>query len=172
MSERSEFLIFGRRLHNALRHAIEDGDGRSDSEWMLKERPLFEHYSCAMYLTGCLAYLEGKYGKNPWAVSKVTHTDFNEFIHQLSVKKPKFKQMKVSEEGLEALVCIRNAIVHNRGDLSLNRETGSLEKVQAASIQSVSLKGPLVTLISNRSMDFMEFVRMSFLAVSMYHGDG
>ncbi len=43
MAKRSEFLMFGRRLHNALKNAIEDGDGKTDETWVKEERPLFEH---------------------------------------------------------------------------------------------------------------------------------
>ncbi len=65
MSDRAKLLMFARRLHYALRHAIEDGDGRTDDEWGNVERPLFEHYSCSMYLSGVLSYLEDKYGLRP-----------------------------------------------------------------------------------------------------------
>ena len=54
MTERSEFLMFGRKIHYALRHAIEDGDGRTDDKWLQVERPLFEHGMCSMYLLAWL----------------------------------------------------------------------------------------------------------------------
>lgn len=86
MSTRSEFLTFGRRLHGALRHGIEDGDGRTDDEWVNVERLLFEHHSCGMYLAGCLAYPESKYGLHPWNIENASDETFDAFINSLAIK--------------------------------------------------------------------------------------
>lgn len=173
MTDRSKFRVFARRLHYGLRRAIEDGDGRVDSEWVHVERPHFEHYTCGMYLIGSLAYLEGKYGETSWTRPSSMYADIDDFIANLSDPiRRKFRSFGVSRAGLDALVCIRNAITHNENDLSGNRDRSSVHKVRNASIVGVTLNGSVVTLSSNRTADFMEYVRKSFVAVSMYHGDG
>ena len=168
MPTHSEMLTLGRRLHNALRSAVEDSDNYHAGKVTRED---FEHYACGMYLAGTLAFLEGKYGLGPWQASgSVPSLDA-----YLSVSSNRgavqLKNYGMSEAGLEALVCIRNAVVHNDGDLSRNKDKGSLLKVSAAVIPGVVLSGSVVRLSSNREVDFMEFVRKSFVAVSMQHGD-
>jgi len=163
--------MYARRLHNALRHAIEDGDGRTDDHWINVERPIFEHYACSMYLSGVLSYLEDKYGVRPWNEPGHSHVSFEDYIANSGVKS--FKALGLSSAILDALVCIRNAVIHNGGDLSKNKDTKSLKKVTSANLPNISLNGSVVTLHSTSyQTDFMEFVRQSFLAVCMYHGDG
>lgn len=171
MADRTELLMYARRLHNALRHAIEDGDGRADDHWINTERPVFEHYTCSMYLSGVVAYLEDKYGTRPWAAHGQNHLTFEDYVANSGVNS--FQQLGLDSSKLEALVCIRNAVVHNGGDLSKNRDPQSLQKVVAANIPNISLQGSVVMLHSSSyQSDFMEFVRQSFLSVCMYHGDG
>ena len=55
MTKRSKFLIHARRLHNALRHSIENMDTAPQN--LATERPLFEHFASGMYLAGILAFL-------------------------------------------------------------------------------------------------------------------
>jgi len=173
MAHRSEFLIFGRRLHSALRHAIEDGDGRTDDKWVNEERPLFEHSACGIYLAGCMSFLEGRYGLRAWKHSPVNKQTFDDFIKSRpEPAKTNFTRAGVCEAGIEALVCIRNAITHNKNDLSKNRDSTCMAKVTSASIPGVSISGTIVTLQSNSTIDFMEFARKCFVAVSQYHGDG
>lgn len=83
MKIKKEFLMLARRLHNALRHAIEDGDGRTDDAWVKDERPHFEHYACGIYLNGCLVFLEGKFGTSSWNRIGKTCADFDAFIKTL-----------------------------------------------------------------------------------------
>ena len=71
MADRTQFLMYARRLHDALKHSIEDGDGRKDKEWLEIERPWFEHYACAMYLSGTLSFLEGKYGSTASSIENL-----------------------------------------------------------------------------------------------------
>ena len=173
MAHRSEFLIFGRRLHNALRHAIEDGEGRTDDEWINVERPLFEHGACGIYLAGCMSFLEGRYGTRAWIQSPVNAMSFDDFIQSLDdPAKSNFTNAGINEAGIEALVCIRNAITHNNNDLSKNNDATCVAKVVAASIPGVLLSGTIVALQSNTSVDFMEYARKCFVAVSQYHGEG
>ena len=167
MSDRTHFLMFGRRFHNTFRSAIENGDGRAN-EILIEERPIFEHYACGMYLSGCLSYLENTYGHNSW--KSTDNGTFDTFIanHQ----KNNFSNFGICEDGIDALICIRNAFIHNNGDLSLNRDINSLSKVISANIIGVKLAGDIVTLFSNRDEDFMEYVRLSLVAVAQFNGDG
>lgn len=173
MVDRNEFLIFGRRIHNALRHAIEDGDGRKDDKWINDERPLFEHSLCGLYLAGCLSFLEGKYGVRSWSNATAAGSSLDSFIRNLpDHSKNEFVKFGVSEAGLDALICIRNAFTHNDNDLSKNTDNTCLSKVSSISIPGVTINGTLIKLSSNEKVDFMEHVRMSVVAVSMYYGDG
>jgi hypothetical protein len=163
--------MYARRLHNALRDAIEDGDGRTDEHWLEVEKPIFAHYSCLMYLAGVMSYLENKYGTKPWQSAGKAFELFDEYLANCQIKS--FQKWSISSVKLEALVCIRNAVIHNGGDLTKNLDKKSLEKVLNADIPNISIEEGVVTLHSpNHQDDFMEFVRQCFLAVCMYYGDG
>lgn len=69
MTDRTAFLQFARRIHNALTHAIRDGDGRTDDKWLLIEKPRFAHHASAIYLNGALGYA---YGSRAWANAGVS----------------------------------------------------------------------------------------------------
>ena len=173
MSNRTLFLTHARRIHNALRHAIESGDGRTDDIWVHQERPVFEHYTCGMYLINCLAYLEGRYGEK-WSDQKNNDSlDFDGFIeNDLPIhQKRRAENYEINKAGLEALICIRNALVHNANDLRENNDKNSEEKVTNAQIKGVEINNGIVTLISNREDDFMEYVRLAFIFVSNFNGD-
>lgn len=164
----SETLTLGRKLHNALRHAIEDTETYANGR---VNRQDFEHYACGMYLAGTMAFMEGKYGERCWERSTV-HSGLDAYLTTPDDdRKPNLLAAAVSERGLAALICIRNAVIHNDGDLSQNKDSASLFKVTGAALPGVSLAGSYVRLISNQSMDFMEYVRLSFVAVSMMQGD-
>lgn len=170
MTERAKFLIHARRLHNALRYAIENMDVAPEK--LPTERPLFEHFSSGMYLAACLAFLEGKYGSQPWLPSPSQHQSLDQFLKQLPPKQSAvFSAVGISQAGVEALVCIRNALTHNGGDVAKNRDRSSLGKVAAAGIPGVTLNGSLVSLSSSAKADFMEYVRLSLVATYMFHGD-
>ncbi len=169
-TDRTEFLMLARRIHNALRRAIEDGDGRSDDEWLKKEKPRFAHNVSAMYLISCLAYMEGLYGDSAWSKPGKSATDFDQFIK--SHPKDNFRKAGVSSALLEALVCVRNAVVHNGADIAENRDRTCVAKVKGAKLAGVSLSGSIITLESTSSVDFMCQVRLSLVAVAQYHGDG
>jgi len=167
MADRAEFLFYGRRLHNVSRMAINNG-GDGSSHWEANPK-LCAHHMCATYLISGLAYLEGIYGTKSWHETGAKHSDFDAFI----AASPRLAKGNISKAGLDALVCIRNALTHNGGDLSKNADPSSLAKVTAANIEGVSLNGPIVTLKSDRkSTDFMNYPRVSVVAVAQYHGDG
>jgi len=171
VTDRTELLMYARRLHNSLRDVIEDGDGRTDDHWLNVEKPIFAHYCCSMYLAGVISYLEDKYGVKPWRKGGKDYEEFDVYIENCGIKS--FQNWGVSSEKLNALVCIRNATMHNGGDLAKNDDKKCPEKVEASAIPNISLEGSTVTLLSpNYQDDFMEFVRQCFLAVCMYKGDG
>ena len=165
MAKRSEFLVLARRLHDAFRHAVTDGDGHTDETWITSEKPLFDHYACGMYLAGTLAFIGGRYGKSAWAGK------LDSFVGGRPENQRKnYQKAKVSEATCDALVCIRNAVTHNDADLSKNDDKSSLSKVAAASIPGVSLAGSIVSLSSEPPEDFMNTVRLVFVAVSNLNG--
>lgn len=171
MTGRTAFLIHARRLHNALRYAIENLD--VTPQQLATERPLFEHFACGMYLAGSLAFLEGKYCTQPWRPKSPQQGTFDQFLQQLPAKQAKiFQVAAISQNGIEALICIRNALTHNDSDLARNTDKASLAKVTAAKIPGVTFNGTIVTLSSSASVDFMEYVQKSLVAISMFHGDG
>lgn len=170
MGERTSFLMYARRLHNALRYAISSGDGRTDDEWLNVEKPQFTQYACGMYLIGCLSYLEGKYGKRCWSVAGKNHSSFEEYKNGLKERR-KTALSPVTVESLDALICIRNGVTHNESDLSRNDDANCVSKVTQAAIPGVLLTGTVVTLQSDDTVDFMESVRKAFIAVSGYHGE-
>lgn len=171
MADRAEFLIHARRLHNALRHAVENIDVAPDK--LAIERPLFEHFASGIYLAGCLAFLEGKYGTQPWLPKLPQQVPFDHFLQQLPSKTASILSAAgISQKGVEALVCIRNAVTHNDSDLAKNNDKTCLAKVTAANLPGVAINGSVVTLSSTESADFMEYVRKSLVAISMFHGDG
>lgn len=163
--------MFGRRFHNVFRSSIENGDGREDAQWQA-ERPFFEHYACGMYLSGCLAYLEGKFGSAPWNQSPINNVDFGTFLQNLpEPRRTNLWGGGVSVATIEAFVCIRNAFIHNYSDLAQNRDQNSLQIVLAAQMPGVQINGSTFMLASTRETDFMGLVRLSFIAVAQYHGE-
>lgn len=172
MTDRIPFLMYGRRFHNLFRQNIESDDGRGE-EVLLKERPIFEHYSCGMFLSGCLSYLDNTYGQSSWKNNSNCAIDFDTFLLKLPEKqKRNFARQDISESGIEALVCIRNAFIHNNSDLTKNRDKDSLLKVSSVKIPGITLDGGVFTLTSNNTEDFMEYVRLSLVGVAIYYGDG
>jgi hypothetical protein len=155
MKPSTKNLIFGRRIHNALRYAIEDGDGKTDDNWLNIERPIFEHSLCGLYLTGTLSFLEGKLGTFSWNKPGKSHADFTAFITSLTgSKKEAIADKGISSSSLDALVCIRNAITHNNNDLSKNHDTKCLNKVQNENIPKISISNGVITMASNNNEDF------------------
>lgn len=166
-----EILVHSRRLHNALRHAIEDGDGMAGHpKWENDERPGFEHHACGMYLISILAKLEGQIGEWCWNLAGVNNQTLADFIN--TCPRPRYRELDISKAKLDALHEIRNAIVHNDGNVRQNRNTNSEQMILSVNIPGVNIDSSngIITLTSNNSVDFMEWVRVAFLCITEYHG--
>ena len=134
-----------------------------------EEHPDFVHYSNAIYLAGCLAFLEGEDGKYSWNLPGASHSDFDTLAAaEPAPPKPSFRECGISASALDALACVRNAVSHNGGDLAKNWNEDCLEVVGAAGLPGISLDGSVITL----EAPFLEYVRLATVAVRMYHGDG
>ena len=167
-----DILIHGRRLHNILRNAIEDGDGqKGQSQWEDEERPGFEHYSCGMYLASILAFLAGQHGEKCWNKDGKEYSDLKEFMNNCPHRR--YKELEISASKLDALHEVRNAIIHNSGNVRENNNKNSEKIIREAAIQGVNLnpENGYITLVSNNDIDFMEWVRVAFLCITEYHGD-
>lgn len=167
----TEILIHGRRLHAALRDAIEDGDGlKGDPQWENIERPGFEHHACGMYLISVLALLEGQIGNKPWNLGGSIFSNLSNFV--TSCPRSRYSELDITCARLDALHEVRNAIVHNSGNVRKNRNSNAEKMIVVAAIDGVKLTSSTgsLTLISNDNLDFMEWVRVSFLCVTEYHG--
>ncbi len=167
----NEILTHGRRLHNALRDAIEDGDGlKGEARWENVERPAFEHHACGMYLVSTLAFLEGQLGDKCWNNNR---SEFNSLkLFTDACPRARYKELGITSSRLDALHEIRNAIVHNSGDVRKNNKKNAEQMIVEAAIQGVNFDtgSGLLTLVSNDNVDFMEWVRVAFLCVTEYHG--
>lgn len=95
-----------------------------------------------MYLSGVLAYLEDKYGQRPWNIAGSSYDDFDDYISNSNINS--FKKTNVSKNLLNALVAIRNAVIHNGGDPSKNRVANSYDIVFAENIPNLSFNGTIV----------------------------
>jgi hypothetical protein len=164
--DRIKLLVHARRISGLLEGAIRNGpDGTLEGNFGT-EHPLFVHHTLIFYLAGCMAYLENEDGLHSWHSAGVSFPDFDQYIASLP-HDHRFQLYGVSKGSLDALVCIRNACVHNGCDLSLNRDRNSIGKVNSASVSGVSLSGTSISL----QQEFLEFVRLSTIAVRAYHGD-
>lgn len=74
---------------------------------------------------------------------------FDEYIEVCSTDHHRklIKQYKISEQLGDALVCIRNAVIHNANDLSNNKGIRSLAKVEAVTVRGYVLKEVCVLLL-------------------------
>lgn len=168
MPDRTKLLVHLRRLSDLLGKAFREGpDGTLEGKFA-QEHPVFIHHSCSFYLAGCLAFLESEDGAYSWNVSGTNHADFDVFSSSYpAAPKESFSSRGISKNNLNALAEIRNAVIHNNGDLSRNRNQNSLALVTNANLPGVSISGREVTL----NEEFLEFVRVSTLAVRNYHGE-
>jgi len=171
MTDRTKLLVHLRRLSNLFEGAFRNGpDGTLEGKYA-EEHPAFIHHSCAFYLAGCLAYLEGEDGSSSWEKPSAYHSDFDSFVSNHpshpTRSKESFESRGINKATMNALACIRNAVVHHAGDLAKNRNTNCVTIVQAANIPGVNLAGTMVNL----DAPFLGFVRLAALAVRYYHGD-
>ena len=161
MTDRTKLFVHLRRLSGLFEGAFRNGpDGTLEAKFA-KEHPAFIHHSCAFYLAGCLAYLEGGDGSYSWNTPSVNHSDFDSFVsahpsHATRTRKS-FESRGINKVPMNALACIRNAVVHHAGDLAENRNTSSFAIAQAANIHGVNLTGTVVDL----EAPFLGFVRLA-----------
>ncbi len=168
MHDRKKILVHTRRISNLIERAIRDGPDGSLEGKFADEHPIFVHTILGFYLAGNLGYLESEDGSYSWNRNGTTENDFDVFASNFPAHpKDSFASKNISKNNLKALSHIRNAVIHNNGDLSLNHSANSLSEVQNANLPGVILNGSVVTLES----EFLEFVRLSTLAVRFYHGD-
>ena len=169
MANRTKLLVHLRRISGMFEHAFRHGpDGTLEGKHGL-EHPIFIHHSVGFYLIGCFAYLEGEDGTCSWKQPSQTNSDFDTFAaSNPPPPKQSFSSRGITKDALNALVCIRNAIAHNDGDLAKNKDKKSLSKVRAANLPGVVINGSTVTL----EQELLSYVRISALAVRQYHGDG
>lgn len=161
MPDRNEFLVIANRLTGAFHTAIStDGDG--SGHW-INNREICEHYILSVYLIAAIAYLDGAYGSCSWRDS-----GFDAFI----AGHDRLKNRGISTAALDALYCIRNACTHNARDLAKNDDKKSHQKVTTINLPGVALNGSVVTLTKDDEVAFIEFVRISTIAVAKFHGDG
>jgi hypothetical protein len=165
MANRTKILVHVRRLHTVLWNAMRQGP---DGQIKPSEQPDFVHYANALYLAGMLAFLEGEDGEYSWNKPSSSHADFDSFANTHPPRRKTFSSRNITRANLNALAQIRNAVVHNDGDLSKNKEQKALAMVTAARLPGVSLNGSVITL----EEELFEYVRVSTLAVRQYHGDG
>lgn len=168
MPDRTTLLVHFRRLSGMFEKSFREGpDGTMEGKYAA-EHPVFIHYGYAFYLAGCLAFLEGEDGSFSWNKPGQSILDFDAFVAGNPPQSRKsYNSRGISKANMNALVEIRNAVTHNGGDLSLNRNSNSVAMVTAAKLPGVTLTGTVVSL----GFEFLEFVRVAALAVRNYHGE-
>tara|TARA_R110001599_G_scaffold154127_1_gene339757 strand:+ start:905 stop:1333 length:429 start_codon:yes stop_codon:yes gene_type:complete len=133
------------------------------------------HATCSFYVAGCLAFLENRKGNFSWEQAGTTRSDFDTFASaEPTTRSTTWSQQGITVAGLNALKEVRNAVVHNNNDLSINNRnrtsrnpTQCEDMVRAANIDGVILTGPLVRL----EFEFLAWVRQAVVAVRRYHGE-
>lgn len=168
MPDRTKLLVHLRRISNLFGKAFREGpDGTLEGRFG-QEHPASIHDSCSFYLAGCLAFLEGESGAYSWNTAGASQPDFDAFASRFPPPpKDSFAVKGVSNTNLDALAEIRNAVTHNNGDLSRNRNRNSLALVPGANLPGVVISGAEVTL----EEEFLGYVRICTLAVRNYHGE-
>ena len=168
MPDRTKLLIHLRRLSGLFENAFRNGpDGTLEGKFA-SEQPVFIHHACAFYLAGCLAFLEGEDKAYSWNNPGTNNSDFDTFVaSNPAMPKDSYGSRGINKVSMNALAEVRNAVVHNDGDLANNRNRQSMSIVTAANIPGVILSGSEVSL----QAPFLEFVRVATLAVRNYHGE-
>ncbi|MBM4140299.1 MAG: hypothetical protein FJ242_02230 [Nitrospira sp.] len=168
MPDRTKLLVHLRRLSGLFENAFRNGpDGTLEGKFA-SEHPVFIHYGCAFYLAGCLAFLEGEDEAYSWNNPGTNSPDFDTFVDSYPAKpKDSYGSRGINKANMNVLAEVRNAVVHNDGDLAKNRNKQSMAMVVAANLPGVILSGSEITL----EAPFLEFVRVAMLAVRNYHGE-
>lgn len=168
MPDRTKLLIHLRRLSGLFENAFRNGPDGTLVGKFASEQPVFIHHSCAFYLAGCLAFLEGEDGAYSWNNAGANNSNFDTFVvGHPAPPKYSYGSRGINKANLDALAQVRNAVVHHDGDLAKNRNTQSVVMVTAANLPGVLLSGSVVTL----EAPFLEYVRVATLAVRNYHGE-
>ena len=171
MADRTRLLVHFRRLSGVFEHAIRNGPDGTLEGHFAGEHPVFVHHTCAFYLIGCLAYLEGEDGAYSWDSPSPNSANFDAFVSKFpAAPKPSFLTMGVSKAAMRALADIRNAVTHHAGDLAKLKRAKNNDipaEVKAVNLPGVVLSGSVVAL----DAPFLEFVRKAALAVRNYHGE-
>lgn len=125
----------------------------SDESVGLANRVRAANELATLYLFGMLSFVEGRHGEHCWDGIGATST---------SPPMPSFPELEYS-----ALNAVRNALMHNNGDLNNNRKTVSADEIKV--IQSwcgTSLahhgSGELVVSLSAQ---FIEELRLRFVSL-------
>lgn len=167
MTDKTKLLVHLRRIFSLFNNAFTYGpDGTLDRK-QGAEHPVFIHYSSGFYLIGCLAYMEGENGSYSWKEPKKKNADFDVFAStNPTPPNESYMQKGISKNSLNALAYIRNAYVHNDGDLAKNYDSSNLNIVASANIPGVAINGSKIQL----EKDFLGFVRQATFAVLKYNG--
>lgn len=167
MADRTKLLVHIRRLSGLFESAFRNGpDGTLEGKFAA-EQPVFIHHGNAFYLAGCMAFLEGEDGSYSWNSPSASNPDFDSFVASYPAPpKSPFGAQGINKAAMDALACIRNAVVHHDGDLAKNRNQQSVAIVSGANLPGVFLNGTVVHL----EAPFLGFVRLATLAVRNYHG--
>ncbi len=166
-TDRTKILVHLRRIPNLLGNAFRHGpDGSLDGEFAT-EHPVFVHQSCGFYLLGCLAYLVDEAGEYSWNKPGLNFADFDLFCDSFPADRS-WKERGIAKDRMCALAEIRNAAAHNGYDASRNRNRNSVTIIAAANIPGVEIESNGITSLRE---EFLEYVRLSCLAVRQYHGD-
>jgi len=168
MADRTKLLVHLRRLSDLFERAFRNGpDGTVEGKFAA-EQPIFVHHGNAFYLAGCMAFLEGEDGSYSWNSPSASNSDFDSFVANYPAPpKASFRAQGINRAAMDALACIRNAVIHHDGDLANNRNQQSVAIVSGAHLPGVSLVGTVVHL----ETPFLGFVRLATLAVRNYHGE-
>jgi len=168
MIDRTNLPIHFRRISYIIEKAIRNGpDGTLEGNFK-EEHPAFIHYSSSFYLIGVLAYLAGEDGEKSWNKPGENYNTFDEFASKTRYKTGEtFLSKGISSSSLNALVCIRNAVAHNGGDLSKNKDKNSYDMVLKAKLPGIKLSSTNIEI----GKEFLEFVRVNALSVRAYHGE-
>ncbi len=111
------------------------------------------HEFAAMYLIGVLAHLEGRFGEACWEGTG----------HTLALG----PTGPIAEVDFRCLHAIRNALIHNEGDIAMNRAKFTAEQMTVvASWPGATLTqsdaGPLTISLN---MNFVEVVRVRYVSL-------
>ena len=168
MTDRTKLLIHLNRIHTVFGNALRHGPDGSLEGHFETEHSQFTHYACSFYLAGTLSFLEGRSGAYSWNQIGASGQDFDTFVAvNPASSRASFSSRGICAANMNALAEVRNSVIHNDGDLTQNRNKQSLSMVIAAGLPGVVLNGSTVQLKD----PFLDYVRLSAIAVRRFHGE-